>query len=253
MQAQPHLGPNERLDEVNENLSLIQRKNALAFGTDAFLLSAFCRANVRGRIADFGCGTGIIALLLAARQRYAKIFGVEVQTVFAELAARNVALNGQNNTVTILARDVRELSPADFGGELDAVVTNPPYMRVETGFSSPYDEKQIARHEVCGDIGAFTASATRCLRYGGTFYCVWRPDRLASLFAALHASALSPKRMVFVHDSPEKSPAMVLLEARRGGAEGLSILPPLFLHDESGANRPLTPRAQRIYDTGWIE
>ncbi|MBQ3483742.1 MAG: methyltransferase [Clostridia bacterium] len=244
------LQPDERLDEVNEHLTLIQRKNGLTFGTDAFLLSAFCRGKGKGRIADLGCGTGIIALLLAARRRYAQIFGVEIQAVFAELARRNTALNGFADTLPILRADVRALSPADFGGELDAVVCNPPYMRADTGFAAQHDEKQIARHEICGDIGDFTAAAARCLRYGGSFYCVWRPDRLPALFAAMAAAKLSPKRMVLVHDSPEKSPATVLIEARLGGAEGLSVLPPLFLHAASGANQPLTPRAQKIYDTG---
>lgn len=244
------LQPDERLDEVNENLKLIQRKNGLTFGTDAFLLSAFCRGKGKGRIADLGCGTGIVALLLAARRRYAQIFGVEVQEVFAELARRNAALNGFGDTLSVLCADVRTLSPADLGGELDAVVTNPPYMRADSGFASPHCEKQIARHEICGDVGDFTAAAARCLRYGGSFYCVWRPDRLSALFAAMATSKLAPKRMVFVHDSPESPPSSVLIEARLGGAEGLNVLPPLFLHGQSGANQPLTARAQKIYDTG---
>ena len=39
----------ERIDEVNERLRLIQKKHALAFGTDAFLLSAFLRPAPRSR------------------------------------------------------------------------------------------------------------------------------------------------------------------------------------------------------------
>ena len=31
----------ERLDIVNENIRLIQKKNGLTFGTDAYLLAAF--------------------------------------------------------------------------------------------------------------------------------------------------------------------------------------------------------------------
>ena len=37
------LQPGERLDEINEQLRLIQRENGLTFGTDAYLLAAFCR------------------------------------------------------------------------------------------------------------------------------------------------------------------------------------------------------------------
>ena len=48
---QPALYPDERIDEVNEQLRLIQKKNGLTFGTDAYLLAAFIRpqssANLR--------------------------------------------------------------------------------------------------------------------------------------------------------------------------------------------------------------
>ena len=164
-----HSQDNRRLDEINESLRLMQLKNGLTFGTDAFLLSAFCRPQGKGRAADLGCGTGVIALLLAARGTSAHITGVEVQEVFAEISRQNAENNGFSHTVSVLCKDVRELSPADFGGELDAVVANPPYMKTDSGYASPHDEKQIARHEVFGGIADFAAAAARCLKYGGRF------------------------------------------------------------------------------------
>jgi len=242
------LHTDERLDAVNENITLLQKKNGLTFGTDAFLLSAFCRGNARGLAADFGCGTGIVALLLAARRRYRRIFAVEVQESFAKITAKNIEENGFSHTVTPLFADVRRLSLADFGQELDAVIANPPYLKRECGFASPYPEKQMARHEEAGGIAEFSAAAARCLKSGGLFYTVYRPERLESLFAALRAARLAPKRMVFVHDSAQKPPSMVLTEAKLDACEGLCVLPPLFLHGDDP--RVLSPRAQEIYDTG---
>ena len=243
----------ERVDEINDHVRLIQRERGLTFGTDAYLLSAFCRPAKSARAADLGCGTGVISLLLAARERYARIFAVEAQVAFAALAARNVELNGFSHTVSVLNRDVRTLSPADFGGELDVIFTNPPYMRKDSGYACTHEEKQIARHEILGDLGDFTAAAARCLRYGGSLYVVYRPDRLETLFAALRAAKFAPKRMLFVQDAPEKAPSMVLCEARLGGGEGLVMLPTLILRESAQNGAPLTPRAQRIYDTGYIE
>jgi tRNA1(Val) A37 N6-methylase TrmN6 len=147
---------------------------------------------------------------------------------------------------------VRDLTPADFGGELDVVLSNPPYMRADSGFSSPHEEKQIARHEMLGDIRDFAVAAARCLRYGGKCYTVYRPDRLCSLLTALREAKLEPKRMVFVHDHAGKEPSMVLTESVRGGKEGLTLLPPLFLHETTanGVEKRLSPRAQAIYDEG---
>lgn len=243
----------ERLDEINEHLRLIQRENGLTFGTDAYLLSCFCRPQKNARAADLGCGTGVISLLLAAREKFARIYGVEVQQQFASLAERNVALNGLSDTVSVLNRDVRALSPADLSGEVEVIVSNPPYMRESSGYASPHGEKQIARHEVLGDLGDFTAAAARCLKFGGTLYLVYRPDRLETLFSALRMAHFAPKRMLFVQDAPDKVPSMLLCEARLGGKEGLTMLPTLILRDSAQNGAPLTPRAQRIYDTGWIE
>lgn len=243
----------ERLCEINDKVRLIMRENGLAFGTDAYLLSCFCRGNKTARAADLGAGTGVISLLLAARERYAHIFAVEAQEVFAELAERNVALNGFSDTVTVLMRDVRDLCARDFGGELDVVFSNPPYMRPNTGFSSPHDEKQIARHEVLGDLFDFTAAAARILRFGGTLYTVYRPDRAETLFAALRAAKFAPKRMLFVQDAPDKAPSMLLLESRLGGGEGLVTLPTLCLRENAANGALQTPRAARIYETGTID
>lgn len=243
------LAADERIDEVNESLSLIQKKNALAFGTDAFLLSAFLRSAPRERGVEFGCGNGIISLLAAAQGRFSHITAIEIQPEMAQLTARNIALNRLTDRITVHQNDVRRLTAATLGGEVGAVFANPPYMRVDSGLASPHSAKQTARHETEGGIAEFTAAAARCLKYGGLFYTVYRPDRLESLFAALHMNKLAPKRMVFVHDNPAAPPSMILLEAKKGAGEGLIVLPPLFLHDSAG-DSALSARAQEIYNNG---
>ncbi len=249
----PILQEGERLYEINDRVRLITRKNGLTFGTDAYLLSAFCRPAREARAADLGCGTGVISLLLAARERFSHIYAIEAQPQFVELARRNAQLNGFSHTVSVLSRDVRDLTPTDVGGELDVVFSNPPYMRADTGYAATHEEKQIARHEVLGDLFDFTRAASRILRFGGTLYTVWRPDRLETLFAALRDAKFAPKRMLFVQDAENKAPSMVLTEARLGGAEGLTLLPTLVLREAAENGAALTPRAARIYETGYID
>ena len=256
--------PDERLDRINEQLTLIQKKNGLTFGTDALLLSAFVRTQKRAQCVDLGSGTGVIPLLLSAKEKIARGVALEIQPAFVELIDRNVALNGLQSRLSSLAGDVRtlrikELEP--FFGEksayADIVTANPPYMRANAGARNRDDEKYIARHEVAGDIGDFCACAGRILRSGGSFYCVYRPDRLADLMRALAANHLEPKRMAFVHADAESEPSTVLIEARLDGAPSCKLLPPLLLHEVDSRNlphRPLTARAQHIYDTlNWYD
>jgi len=242
----------ERIDAVNEKITLIQKKAGLTFGTDAFLLASYIKKTPRLRGAELGTGTGIISLLLAAREKLSKIYAFEVQESFYDLTMRNVSQNGFDGIIIPLHKDIRDVTSNDTDGELDAVFANPPYMKTTSGKRNEADEKYIARHEVKGDIGDFCAAATRLLKYGGSFYAVWRPDRLCDIISAMRAHSLEPKDMTFVHADSETEPSMVLIRAVKGGKADLKLSAPLMLHDsppDENGKRALGKAASRIYDT----
>lgn len=246
------LREDERFDEINENLKIIQKKNGLTFGSDTYLLSAFITAQSRGRAADLGSGTGIASLLCASKAKFETIYSIEIQESFCELISRNAALNGFEHIITPVHSDVREIKSADVGGELDTVFSNPPYMRADSGKRNVFDEKYIARHEVHGGITDFCAAASRLLKFGGLFYCVYRPDRLSDLMAAMRAHNLEPKVMIFVHADTYSAPSSVLVRAKKGAAPSMKLCRPLFLHAalaSDGSARPMSDDAEIIYST----
>ena len=227
--------PDERIDDVNENIRLIQKKNGLTFGTDAYLLSAYLRPRAGERAVDLGSGTGIIPLLCMSRKKAAHFYAVELQPAFADLIARNVDINGFSDAITPLCMDVRDITTAHTGGEVGIVTANPPYMTANSGARNTANEKYLARHEVAGSIHDFCAAAGRLLKYGGRFYCVFRPDRLSDLFDGLRRAGLEPKRMTFVHSTISSRPSMVLIEAQKGASASMVVTPPLVLTDPNGA------------------
>ncbi len=225
--------PGERLDEINEELSLIQKKDGLTFGTDAYLLAAFAPKK-GGTAADLGAGTGVASLLCAARAKASKMYSVEIQPEFEELCRRNAELNGLSDIITPVLKDVRELSAKDTGGEVDFVISNPPYMSADGGKGNDSTAKNIARREVCGGIGDFCAAASRILKYGGDFYTVYRFDRLCELICALRENHLEPKVMISVYPRKNSQPCLVLIKSKKGGKAGLTVSPPLIIYRESG-------------------
>lgn len=238
----------ERLDFVNEGLSLIQKKDGLTFGTDAFLLASFIKSTSKKVGAELGSGTGIISLLLAQRNKLEKIYAIEIQKDFATLTQRNVSFNGLDEKISVINADVRNVSSSDLGGELDVVFTNPPYMKTTSGKRNENDYKYIARHEECGDINDFCKTAFKLLKHGGKFYVVWRPDRICDLFFALRQNRLEPKIITFVQADAQSEPSMVLISATKGGASGATLTAPLILHDGAD-HKKMSERAQKIYDT----
>ena len=248
----PRLFDDERFDTVNEQIRLIQKKQGLTFGTDAFLLAAFVKPAPRTHAVDLGSGTGILPLLLLAKGKIKCATAVEVQPAFADIIARNAELNGFGDKIAPLCADVRDLRPEHIGGEVGLVISNPPYMKCTSGKRNESDEKYIARHEVCGGIADFCACAARLLKHGGKFVCVWRPDRLTDLLSAMHDHRLEPKRMTFVHADTESEPCSVLIEAVKGGAPAVRVSKPLILYQprtEGENTRRLTAQTQKIYDT----
>ena len=222
------LRENERLDFVNDSLSLIQNTEGLTFGTDALLLAAYIGAGY-ARGVELGGGTGIISMLLAARGKIADVTCAEIQEEYVELIARNIEYNSLSERMRCVAADVRELRLP----ECDAVYTNPPYMRTDTGYSNRINKKNIARHEVCGDIYDFCKSAEKMLKFGGCFAAVYRQDRLIDLIDAMRKSRIEPKRITFVHADQSSEPSMALVEGKKGGRCGLLVTKPLIIYSDA--------------------
>ncbi len=243
----------ETVTEVNEHIRLIQRKDGLTFGTDAYLLSAYTPPRPRGAMVDLGSGTGIIPLLCLTRGKAATCVAVELQPGFCDLIGRNAALNRLSDRLTPLCADVRAITPAAVGGEVDLVTANPPYMAAGSGAQNRADEKAMARHELAGGIFDFCAAAGRLLKDGGHFLCVFRPERMADLMIGVRDARLEPKRLTLVHATSAAAPSLLLLDAMKGGAPGLTVTPPLCLHlsDHDREERPLLPLTDTP-DTAYI-
>lgn len=242
---------NEITTRINQDLTLIQNRDGLTFGTDAYLLAAFTSGGCKKTCADLGSGTGIVPLLCASKNKFKKIYAVEIQPSFAQLIERNATENGLSDVISPICLNVKDLTAATIGGEVDVVTSNPPYMKVDSGKRNEHDEKFIARHEVHGDIGDFCAAASRILKHGGNFYTVWRPDRLCDLLCALRDSKIEPKLITFVHATPQSQPSMVLVRSKKGAASGCTVTRPLFLHKscEDARSNVLSPDAEAIYAT----
>ena len=239
------LNDNERLDEVNESIRLIQRTDGLTFGTDALLLASYIDG-ASGAGCELGGGTGIISLLLLARKKLKSAACVEIQEEYASLIKRNAELNGLSDKLEVICSDIRAYSP---GVTFDTVYSNPPYMKATSGKRNITDAKNIARHEIFGDIMDFCESAKKLTRFGGSFYAVYRPDRLTDLLFSLKSCQLEPKRITFVHANEATQSSIVLVEARRGGGVGSLLTKPLFIYEDK-ENKAYSANMKYILENG---
>ncbi len=224
---------NERIDYVNDSLSLIQKTDGLTFGTDALLLAGYVNGKY-GFGAELGSGSGIISMLLLKREKLLCAEAVEIQPEYAELTKRNAEMNGLSERLFSVCSDIRDYrSPR----ECDIVYTNPPYMKATSGRENRLSAKNIARHEICGDISDFSRAGARLLKFGGIFAAVYRPDRLCDLIFSMRESSLEPKRATFVHANLVSEPSMVLIEAKKGAKSSMLITRPLIIYEDKSHTR----------------
>jgi tRNA1(Val) A37 N6-methylase TrmN6 len=219
----------KRIDRVNDDIVLSQIEDGLTFGTDALLLASYINGKFDKGL-EIGGGSGIISLLALTRNKINTVDCIEVQEEYAELIRENALQNGLENRLREKCVDIREYKAPS---EYDVIFTNPPYMKNNAGKSNESFKKAVARHEIFGDIKEFLQSAKRLLKWGGSFYCVYRPDRLMDLLSAMREGNIEPKRITFVHADKKSESSMVLVEGKRGGKPGLFLTPALFIYDST--------------------
>ena len=161
--------------------------------------------------------------------------GIEIQGAAASLARENVRLNGLDETVRIMEHDLRELKGILPAGSYDAVVSNPPYMKVGHGRKNIKTELLIARSETGCTLEEVCSAASRLLRTGGLFFIVHRPERLCDLMCVLRAVNLEPKRLRTVHSGRSRPPSLILCESRKGGSAGIIIEEPFLIRENEGS------------------
>ena len=85
----------ERLDDLQiKGYEIIQHPGRFCFGMDAVLLSSFAKVKKGERALDLGTGTGILPILLEAKNDGEHYTGLEIQRESADMAGRSVAYNG---------------------------------------------------------------------------------------------------------------------------------------------------------------
>ena len=245
-QTNARLLPGETVEDLGNGYCMIQHPDVFAFGTDAVLLAHFAQTVGAERAADLGTGTGILPLLMCARNPELAITGVEIQPRPAQMAQRSVELNGLEGRVHIVCGDLKEAQRL-VGRGLDVVVSNPPYERAGSGKASGKAHVDIAKREVCCTLADVVNAGAALLRTGGRLCMICRTERFAELMHFMREARVEPKRVRLICQHAGEAPNFALVEGRRGAGPGLSFLPHLVVYEPDGT---YTQELRNIYGIG---
>ena len=218
-----------RVDDLQcGGMTLVQDDEGYCFTSDAVLLADFAKTRRGDLVADLGTGSGVIAVLMAAKRSSIRVVGIEIQPALLALAEENVRRNGLSGRVRTVLGDLID-APRLLGRPADAAVSNPPYFRRDSAPLGDNEQRARARHEVDVDLAGLCAAAFRILKCGGVFSLCYPAERLAELCYELKAHRLEPKVLRAVQARSDLAPHLYLVQAVREGAPGLAHLPPLLL------------------------
>lgn len=222
----------EVIEELFEGKKIIQNVSLYRFTSDSVLLSKFVRGKKGDVVADFCAGGGIVGLhFLCLNPHIKSVTLYELQPALSDMSARTIAFNNFENARAVCTR-IQDLGRETYGA-YSLVLCNPPYER--GGFENISYEKAICRKEITVTLQEIVVAANRALKFGGRLGIVNRADRVAELLYLLKANGLEPKRMQFVCGREGAKPYLVLVEACKGGREGIDVLPS-FININVGTN-----------------
>lgn len=206
------------MEQLHNGFTLELCDGAFPLSTDSIALSGFARLPKNARVLDLGSGCGTLGLLLCAKDPCCRVTGIELDTAAHEAALRNAAQNGIEGRLASICGDIGNISTLVAAGSFSICISNPPY------FSAGPKSKTVplARRDDLCSMDTLMAAAAWALQYGGDFFLIHRPERLAELCARASAHGLEPKRLQLLRHRSDGPVALVLVQCRKGGKPGLA-------------------------------
>ena len=213
----------EVLEEFFGDKKIIQNINLYRFTSDSILLSRFARAKFNDSVADFCSGSGVVGFhFLCLNPKISRLTLFEMQQSLADMSRRTAEMNGFDcEVVNCKLQDIGR----EYDDKFSLILCNPPYEK--SGFENEVYEKAVCRKEITLTLSEIAEAAFRKLKFGGRLAILNRADRTAELIYTLKARGLEPKRLQFVSGTATAKPYLVMLEAVKGGKEGIEVLPTL--------------------------
>jgi tRNA1Val (adenine37-N6)-methyltransferase len=187
---------------------------AMKVGTDGVLLGAWVELGQARRILDIGCGSGLIALMLAQRSTAeARIDAVELDAEAAAQARDNVQASPWPQKIQVHTQDIYHFAQQHAHG-YDLIVSNPPYFAPAVACRD--QARTYARYTETLTHDVLLDCAERLIAENGHF-CVVLPYDIGRLFAAnAQQRGWQTARRVNIRDRAATLPHRMLLALTRG-------------------------------------
>lgn len=188
----------------------------MKIGTDAVILGAWTSVDGFRTIVDAGCGSGVIALMMAQRTVGTEIIGLDIEKPACEDSAANFDRSPWSARLTVRQIDVTHVFPAVAHPLL--IVSNPPFFN-ET-LRSPKEERALARHGDDFGVDSLISIAGRQLTEANDSLAFIAPtSRTDEIEFLLSLARLSPVHVTRVYSKEGKQSIRTLWQVCHDGGD----------------------------------
>lgn len=117
------------------SLEFIVNKDVLIPRPDTEILAealiSYVKKQERSEVIEIGTGSGCIAVSIAKYCRNAHITAADISTAALETAKQNARLNSVEDRIDFIESDIFSNVANNLKGNVDVVVSNPPYIRTD--------------------------------------------------------------------------------------------------------------------------
>ena len=203
------------MEFLSNGFTLDAPDRAFPISTDSMLLADFVKLPKHAQVLDLGSGCGTLGVLLCAKDPGCAVTGIEIDPIAHEAAVENIRRNDLADRFISICGDLRAVS----AGQFDCCLSNPPYF---SGGPASKTHATARREDHCSPGELFSAVAKH-LKFGGDFFLVHKPERLAELITCGARENLEAKRLRLVHHKEGGDISLILLVFRKGAKPGLRI------------------------------
>ena len=205
------------MEQLQNGFTLELCPGAFPFSTDSVALAGFVRLPPNATVLDLGSGCGTLGLMLCAKDAGCTVTGIELDENAHRTALENIRRNDLTSRLFSICADIAAMPATIAPGSFRCCISNPPYF---TGGPASRSYQTARKEDTCS-LDTLLSSAAWALRYGGDFYLVHRPERLAEIFTNASTLQLEPKRLCLLRHRENGPVTLVLIQCRKGGKPGL--------------------------------
>ena len=216
------------MEQLHNGFTLEFSPGVFPLSTDSVVLADFARLPKNASVLDLCSGCGTLGLLLCAKDPGCVVTGIELDPAAHQMALHNAQVNQLQHRLKSICGDLACIHTKP--GSFACCISNPPY------FSAGPESKAtpLARRDDLCSMDTLIAAAARALKFGGDFFLVHRPERLAELCAIAAKYNLQPKRLLLLRHRPDAPVSLIFVQCRKGAKPGL-IWEERFLYEPDGA------------------